>query len=174
MNRLIGDLVDLASIAAGSLALTRELGDVTPIVTEAVDTFHAQALTRSVSIAAEIADPLPAVAFDSARILQVLANLLSNAIKFTQPHGQIIVRAERVGDDLRFSVSDTGVGIPPDQLEAVFERYVQVTKNDRRGVGLGLHISKCIVQGHGGQIWAESTLGQGSIFRFTLPSSRTT
>jgi signal transduction histidine kinase len=169
MNRLIGDLVDLASIAAGSLAVTREVGDVTPIVTEAVDTFQPQALASSVSLAAENAPSMPHIAFDSARILQVLANLLSNAIKFTQPQGRVTVRAERVGDGIRFSVSDTGVGVPPDQLEAIFERYVQVAKNDRRGVGLGLYISKRIIQGHGGRIWVESTLSQGSVFRFTLP-----
>ena len=169
MNRLIGDLVDLASIEAGSLAVTRELGDLTPIVTEAVDTFHAQASASGVSLVAEIAPSLPLVAFDSARILQVLANLLGNAIKFTPPNGHVTVRAERVGDEIHLAVSDTGVGVPPDQLEAVFERYVQVAKDDRRGVGLGLYISKCIVQGHGGKIWAESTLGQGSVFRFTLP-----
>jgi signal transduction histidine kinase len=169
MNRLIGDLVDLASIWAGSLAVTREVGDPTPIVTEAVETFHAQASANGVSLVAEIAPSLPHVAFDSARILQVLANLLSNAIKFTPPKGGVIVRAEHVGDDIRFAVSDTGAGVPPDQLEAVFERYVQVATGDRRGVGLGLYISKCIVQGHGGKIWVESTLRQGSAFCFTLP-----
>jgi signal transduction histidine kinase len=169
MNRLIGDLVDLASIAAGSLTVTREVGNVTPIVTEAVDTFQSQALARGISLTAEIAPSLPLVAFDSARILQVLANLLSNATKFTPPHGRVTVRAERFEDDVRFSVSDTGIGVPPDQLEAVFERYFQVDKSDRRGVGLGLYISKCIVQGHGGRIWVESALGQGSVFRFTLP-----
>jgi signal transduction histidine kinase len=169
MNRLIGDLVDLASIWAGRLAVTRDVGDPAPIVTEAVETFHAQASAHGVSLVAEIAPSLPHVAFDSARILQVLANLLSNAIKFTPPNGGVVVRAERIGDDIRFAVSDTGVGVPPDQLEAVFERYVQVATGDRRGVGLGLYISKCIVQGHGGKIWVESTLGQGSAFCFTLP-----
>jgi signal transduction histidine kinase len=169
MNRLIGDLVDLASIEAGNLAVSREVGDLIPIVTEAVDTFHAQASASGVSLVAEIGALLPLVAFDSARILQVLANLLGNAIKFTPPNGRVAVRAERVGDDIRLAVSDTGVGVPPDQLDAVFERYVQVAKDDRRGVGLGLYISKCIVQGHGGRIWVESTLGQGSVFCFTLP-----
>ena len=83
--------------------------------------------------------------------------------------GQFVVRVERIGDDIRFAVSDTGVGIPADKLEAVFVRFLQVAKNDRRGVGLGLYISKCIVQGHGGRIWAESSIGQGSTFCFTLP-----
>jgi signal transduction histidine kinase len=169
MNRLIGDLADLASIRAGSLAVTPEIGDPTAIVTEAVDTFRAKALAGGVSLVADLAPSLPLAAFDSARILQVLANLLSNAIKFTSPEGQVTVRTERAGDDICFSVSDTGIGVPPDQLEAVFERYVQVAKDDRRGVGLGLYISRRIVYGHGGRIWAESTLGQGSVFHFTLP-----
>lgn len=169
MNRLIGDLVDLASIAAGALAVATEVGDPTPVVTEAVDAFQAQAEASGLSLTAEIAPQLPLVALDAARILQVLVNLLSNAIKFTPPHGRVVVRVEPTGDELRFAVSDTGVGIPSDKLEAVFERFLQVTPNDRRGVGLGLYISKCIVQGHGGRIWAESRPGAGSTICFTLP-----
>ena len=169
MNRLIGDLVDLASIEAGVLAVTREVGDPTTVVTEAVDTFQVQTATAGVSLTAEIVPPVPLAAFDAARILQVLTNLLSNAIKFTPPPGKIVVHVERVGDEIRFTVSDTGVGIAADKLEAVFVRFLQVAANDRRGIGLGLYISKAIVQGHGGRIWAESQVGQGSTFCFTLP-----
>jgi signal transduction histidine kinase len=169
MNRLIGDLVDVASIEAGALAVTREVGDPTTVVTEAVDTFQVQAATAGVSLAAQIVPPVPPAAFDAARILQVLTNLLSNAIKFTPPPGKIVVHVERVGDEIRFAVSDNGVGIAADKLEAVFVRFLQVAANDRRGVGLGLYISKAIVQGHGGRIWAESQIGQGSTFCFTLP-----
>lgn len=169
MNRLIGDLVDVASIEAGILAATREVGDPAHVVTEAVDTLQAQASASRVSLVVEIAPPSSLAAFDPARILQVLINLLSNAIKFTPAHGKVVVRVERIGDEIRFAVSDTGVGIPADQLDAVFVRFLQVTKNDRRGVGLGLYISKCIVQGHGGRIWAESRVGEGSTFCFTLP-----
>jgi signal transduction histidine kinase len=169
MNRLIGDLVDLASIEAGQLAVTCEVGDPTHVVREAVDTFQAQASASGVSLAAEIGSPSSLAAFDHARILQVLTNLLSNAIKFTPANGQVVVHVERSGDEMRFAVSDTGVGIPTDKLEAVFERFLQLTKNDRRGVGLGLYISKCIVQAHGGRIWAETRIGGGSTFCFTLP-----
>lgn len=168
MNRLIGDLVDIASIEAGVLRVTRELGDPTHIVTEAVDGLQAQASAGGLSLAMEIVAPMPNVCFDPARILQVLTNLLSNAIKFTPARGTIVARVERIGDDLRFSVRDTGVGIPPHKLESIFERYIQVTEGDRRGVGLGLYISKCIVQGHGGRIWAESKMGQGSTVSFSL------
>jgi signal transduction histidine kinase len=169
MNRLIGDLVDVASIEAGVLAVTREVGDPAMVVAEAVDTFQVQAAAAGVSLAAEIVPPLSPAAFDAARILQVLTNLLSNAIKFTPAHGRVVVHLERVGDEIRFDVRDTGVGIAADKLEAVFVRFLQVAPNDRRGVGLGLYISKAIVQGHGGRIWAESQVGQGSTFCFTLP-----
>ena len=169
MNRLIGDLVDVASIEAGALAVAREVGDPIHVVTEAVEAFQAQASARDVSLVAEIASPPTLAAFDPARILQVLTNLLSNAIKFTPANGKVVVRVERIGEEMRIAVRDTGPGIPTDQLESVFARFVQVTKNDRRGVGLGLYISRSIVQGHGGRIWAESTMGQGSTFFITLP-----
>src|SRR6185369_11397614 len=104
-------------------------------------------------------------------ILQVLVNLIGNAIKFTPAKGSITVSVERSDDEIRFAVSDTGRGIPENQLQEVFERFLQVEKNDRRGVGLGLYISKCIVQGHGGRIWVESRVGEGSKFCFTIPLS---
>jgi len=168
MNRLIGDLVDIASISSGVLAVTCEVGNPAQVVTEAVDGFRARALASGISLLADIVSSSP-VAFDPARILQVLTNLLSNAIKFTPADGKVVVRVERSGDEIRFAVTDTGIGIPPDKLEAVFVRFLQITNNDRRGLGLGLYISKCIVQGHGGRIWAESTVGAGSTFCFTLP-----
>jgi signal transduction histidine kinase len=167
MDRLIGDLIDVASIEAGTLAVRRELLDAAEIVEEAVQTFQARAALGEISLTSQIVQPLPPAAIDPARILQVLINLLSNALKFTPPKGRVVLRAERVGEDLRFSVSDSGAGIPADKLEAVFERFVQIDA-DRRGLGLGLYISKCIVQGHGGRIWVESTLGKGSTFCFTV------
>jgi signal transduction histidine kinase len=169
MNRLLGDLVDVASIEAGVLAVRREVEDAALVVTEAVDTFQTQASAKKISLTAEIVPPLPIVSFDAPRVLQVLVNLLSNAIKFTPPNGKVVVGVERVAHELRFAVKDTGEGIPRDKLEAVFERFLQLAENDRRGVGLGLYISQCIVQGHGGRIWAESRLGEGSTFCFTLP-----
>lgn len=169
MERLIGDLVDVASIAAGALAVTREVADLTPVVVEALDTFQQRAEVAGVVLTSDVTPPLTGAAFDPARVLQVLTNLLTNAIKFSPAGGRIVVRARRVGEDIHVSVSDQGIGIPADNIEAVFERFRQVRQNDRRGVGLGLYISKCIVQGHGGRIWADSRLGEGSTFSFTLP-----
>lgn len=169
MNRLIGDLVDVASIEAGKLTVTRHVADPVQVVTEAIDTFHAQAQKAGIGIHTEIVPPLSHARFDSARILQVLCNLLSNALKFTRADGKVVVRLEQKADSLQFTVTDNGAGIPADLLDAVFTRFHQVTPNDRRGLGLGLYISKCIVEGHGGQIWAESRVGEGSAFMFTLP-----
>jgi signal transduction histidine kinase len=168
MNRLIGDLVDVASIEVGMLAVRRELVDAAPIVAEAVTTFQEQAVKGQISLSSKIAQPLPLAAMDSARILQVLINLLSNAFKFTPPAGKVVVGVESTDKELRFTVSDSGLGIPAAKLEAVFERRVQVS-SDRRGLGLGLYISKCIVQGHGGRIWVESRMGEGSMVCFTIP-----
>ena len=173
MNRLIWDLADVVSIEAGRLAVTRELGDPSHVVIEAAETFQPAASAGGVSLAAEIVPPPSVAAFDPARILQVLTNLLSNAIKFTPAGGAVVVRVERAGDDILFTVTDTGVGIANDQLEAVFIRFLQLTKSDRRGVGLGLFISQCIVQGHGGRIWAENRDEAGSRFCFTLPAQTT-
>lgn len=173
MNRLIGDLVDVASIEAGALMVTPQLGDPRQIVTEAVETFQAQAAASGVSLVAESTTAPAAIAeLDHARILQVVANLVGNAIKFTPSGGTVVVHLERTEQELCFAVRDTGRGISPDQLESIFERFHQVGKRDGRGVGLGLYISKCIVQGHGGRIWAESRPGEGSSFWFTLPIHR--
>src|SRR5262249_40052295 len=131
------------------------------------------------------AEDLPPVLADGARIGQVLLNLLHNAIKFTPPKGKITVGAERTAKDDEQSVTvwvrDTGVGIGEDDLARIFERFYKVDRSrtksqlpDTRpdmpgGTGLGLAIAKHLVEGHGGRIWAESKLGRGSVFRFTLP-----
>jgi len=170
MRRLVGDLVDVASIEAGMLAVTRVESDAAEVVTEAVDTFQTQGLGSGLSVKAEIIQPLPRASFDPARILQVIGNLLSNAVKFTPSHGSVVVHVERVGDNIVFAVADNGEGIPADKLTAVFERFVQLTPDNRRGgVGLGLYISKCIIEGHGGRIWAENRSSGGTTFSFSLP-----
>jgi signal transduction histidine kinase len=112
---------------------------------------------------------MPAI-FDADRVLQVLINLIANAIKFTPVGGQIRVVCEHVEDTMRVSVSDTGPGIAPEFLEAIFERYRQAAVADRRGLGLGLYIARKIIEAHHGKIWAQSELGKGTTMTFTLPS----
>ena len=169
MNRLIGDLVDVASIHAGTLAVARREQSAAPVVHEAVEMFQAQAAARGINLVTTLVPPPTVAAFDPARLLQVLVNLLGNALKFTPRDGTVEVRVEAEGRELRFSVSDTGPGIPADKLEAIFDRYLQVRSGDRRGVGLGLYISRCIVQGHGGRIWASNGPNGGATVSFALP-----
>ncbi|MBA2540662.1 MAG: hypothetical protein H0V17_13575 [Deltaproteobacteria bacterium] len=168
MNRLIGDLVDVASIDSGKLSITRAEIDMAAVIDEAIDMFQGLANTKTITIETRIPErPLPAN-LDHDRMIQVLANLITNAVKFTPDGGAIVLQADRVAGGIQVSVQDTGMGIAGDKLETVFERFWQVGKNDRRGVGLGLYISRCIVEAHGGKIWAESTPGAGSTFSFTL------
>lgn len=169
MNRLIGDLVDIASIDAGKLAMHAVQGDVAQLVFEAVDALQATASAKGVSLAVQGIQGPWLAEFDHDRLLQVLANLIANSIKFTPRGGSISVHYERLGESFEFCVDDTGQGIPASMLEAVFERFWQAGKSDRRGLGLGLYISQCIVEAHGGSIRAESSPGKGTRMLFTLP-----
>lgn len=169
MNRLIGDLVDVASIDSGKLAVIPAPGDAARLIAEAVDTFQAAASAKGISLQAETGEHPLWAEFDHDRMLQVLANLISNAIKFTSGGGSVRVGGECTGDEVLVCISDTGLGIPDTMLEAIFERFWQVGEDDRRGIGLGLYISRFILEAHGGRIWAESKLGKGSRFCFTLP-----
>ena len=168
MSRLIGDLLDVARIDAGSLAVAPVPGDAAVLVDEVVDAFHAQAVRKGVTLRADGAGSLPCV-FDHDRLLQVLANLVTNAVKFTPVGGAVRVGCERNADRVVFRVTDTGTGIPASSHDAIFERFWQGDDVHRRGVGLGLFISKHIVQLHGGTIRVESAPGSGSTFHVSLP-----
>ena len=172
MNRLIGDLVDVASLDSGVIAMTRERGDARKLVAEAVEMFRAPAAAKHIDLAVEPDGDELLAEFDHERLLQVFANLLSNAIKFSAAGSTITVRAARDGDVLHFVVKDGGVGVREDMLELIFERFWQVSKNDRRGTGLGLYISRCIVEAHAGEIWAESPPGGGTTIHFTIPTGK--
>jgi signal transduction histidine kinase len=171
MNRIIGDLVDVTSIEAGKLLVAPEVRDARALVRESLEAFQAAASAKGLSLHGTFPDGSMRAWFDHDRVLQVLANLVSNAIKFTGDGGTISIGLEPDGGEVRFSVSDTGTGIATDHLSVIFERFWQVTKGDRRGLGLGLFISKCLVEAHGGRIWVESEIGKGSTFRFTLPGA---
>ena len=171
MGRLISDLLDVASIDAGRLSVEPETRDVATLVSSAIEMLQPVAAGKSIRLDAEpLAQPF-AVQADEERILQVLSNLLGNAVKFTREGGAICVRAEPVDSFVRVSVSDTGPGISMEQMPHLFDRYWQAKKDGRLGIGLGLSIAKGIVEAHGGRIWAESTLGKGTTFHFTLPAA---
>jgi signal transduction histidine kinase len=171
MNRLIGDLLDVVSIDAGKLAMHPEPANVVELIDEAIELFGHTAREKNVRLTFKAGDqPLTAVV-DKERLLQVLANLLANAIRFSPSGSAITIEAARAGDGLRVSVLDTGAGVAEEMREAIFERFWQTGTNDRRGLGLGLYISRCIVDAHGGRIWVESNPGGGSAFRFTVPAA---
>src|SRR4051812_21877900 len=169
MNRLIGDLIDVASIDAGKFVVNAVPGDCHALIAEAVDTFQFSASAKDLSLQVKLDHHSPSFDFDYERLLQVFANLITNSIKFTPPGGKIGICSDRQGNDQHFSVTDSGPGIPEAMLERIFERFWQVGKHDRRGLGLGLYISRCIVEAHGGKIWAESRVGEGTTMHFALP-----
>jgi len=170
MGRLIGDLVDIARVDAGKLAVAPTPGNLAVLIAEAADTFQTAAASRGITLESRVdAAPLQA-SFDHNRILQVLGNLVSNALKYTPQGGSITLVGERDDCGVRLTVSDTGSGIPEESLESVFERFTQVGANEHGGLGLGLHISRCLVEAHGGSIRAESKPGAGTRICLTLPA----
>ena len=171
MNRLIQDLLDVARMESGRLAVERVPQPVAPMVREAVESHRSQAEERSLTLTCAAEDDLPIVEADRDRVLQVFSNLVGNAIKFTPPGGTIGVHAECREGEVVLSVRDTGMGIAGEELTHLFEPYWQASRTAHLGAGLGLSIAKGIVEAHGGQIWVESEPGSGSTFWFTLPTA---
>lgn len=172
--RLINDILDIERIESGKVTMTKQSCDIADLITQAIDVVQELADQASVQISVSSRSVL--LWADPDRIVQVLTNLLSNAIKFSPPGSTISVTADSLPSEaaptLLVTVADQGRGIPSDKLESIFERFQQVDASDSRqkgGTGLGLAICRSIVQQHEGRIWAESTLGQGSRFCFTLP-----
>ncbi|MBA3461833.1 MAG: HAMP domain-containing histidine kinase [Deltaproteobacteria bacterium] len=170
MNRLIGDLMDVASIEAGKLALVRSRRDGALLLRDALDAFEEAATQDGIQLSTTCIHEPGVLEVDHDRILQVLTNLVGNALKFTPRGGKIGIAVETREGVVTFSVRDTGEGIERELLGKIFDRYFQSHDIDRRGLGLGLFIAKSIVEGHGGTIWAESEPGLGSAFYFTVPS----
>jgi len=170
---LIDDLLDLARMDRGSLALDLKPVALADVIQRSIDTVRMIAEGRSVGL---VLAPLPSamvpVRADPLRLQQVLWNLLANAVKFTRRHGRVVVRVEREPERFLVSVEDDGIGIPSGELAHVFERFRQVDGSPTRqhaGMGIGLSLARSLVELHGGSIWADSVVGKGSRFTFTLP-----
>lgn len=170
MNRLIQDLLDVGRIESGQLHLNRVLLEPARLVEEIVELNQSLARVGSLSLRGEIHEELPRISADRDRILQVFSNLVGNALKFTPPGGEIVLSASSFGSMVRFSVTDTGCGIAPEDLSRLFRPFWQAERRQRDGLGLGLSIAKGIVEAHGGTIHAESSPGRGSTFWFTIPA----
>ena len=172
MTRLLGDLIDFASIQAGGLSIVRVRAAAHDIVGAAVELFASTAQERELQLSTAVAEGLAPLDCDRDRAIQALSNLLGNAVKVTASGGRIVVSARLRGDDVVFCVEDTGPGIPPEDLPWIFDRYWRGRSAGYRGTGLGLAIARGIVEAHGGRIWAESAVGVGSRFFFALPATR--
>ncbi|HYH81396.1 MAG TPA: HAMP domain-containing sensor histidine kinase [Longimicrobium sp.] len=167
MRRMVMDLLDQSRLDAGGIPVAAQPVELGPILRAAADSQRLVAQQRGVTLAVIDAVPCPVLA-DDARIDQVLGNLLGNALAHTPEGGRVTIAAERAGDQVRVSVSDTGPGIPADVLPHVFDRFFRGAEG-HHGAGLGLSIARAIVEAHGGRIHAESTPGHGATFVFTLP-----
>jgi PAS domain S-box-containing protein len=174
--RLINDILDIERIESGRVKMNKERCSVPDLITEAVNVM--QSLADRSRVTLSVSSLLFEVVADPDRIIQTLTNLLSNAIKFSSAGSTVWLSAELVTERtarpayILFTVKDQGRGIPADQLDSIFERFQQVDSSDARnheGTGLGLSICRSIVQQHDGQIWVESSLGQGSTFFFSIP-----
>src|SRR6185503_16060057 len=155
----------------GQFRLSPVVANVIDVVKESAAQFDELARTHGVTLWLEVpASPIEA-AFDRDRITQVLSNLLRNALHFTGRGGEIIVRAVPQIHAVRIDVTDTGTGISAHDLDRIFNRFQQTAGSHPGGLGLGLYISRAIVEAHGGRIWVDSEPGQGSTFSFTLPTT---
>ena len=168
---LVNDLLDLSKMEAGRMTFEFRRADVSELVEVVIDEFRSLCAEQKVEIRYERPDEATTTMVDPDRIQQVVRNLLANAVKFSPPSGAICVRLRRVGKAMLLSVRDEGPGIPPDEVEAVFDKFVQSskTKSNKGGTGLGLAICREIVGGHKGRIWAENNAEVGCIFYVELP-----
>jgi PAS domain S-box-containing protein len=172
MSRLIRDLLDMASIEAGTLAVECDRVPASHVIADSAAAQKPMAMAASLEFRLDVAKDLPDVWGDRERLHQILENLIGNAVKFTKPGGRVIVGAVERDDSVLFWVSDTGAGIAAEHLPHVFERFWQARKGS--GAGLGLPIVKGIVEAHRGHIWVESVAGRGTTIFFTIPIATVT
>jgi signal transduction histidine kinase len=174
MNRLVRDLLDGARVQSGNaITIVPTSVETAPLISDAVDQFREQARDNGQQLDGEVAEGVQPVLADRDRLLQVFSNLIGNALKFTPEGGRVRIRAEPEREGVvRFSVADTGPGIPAESLAHLFEPFWQARDRATLGTGLGLSIARGIVEAHGGRISVASTPGEGSIFVFNLPVAR--
>jgi two-component system phosphate regulon sensor histidine kinase PhoR len=158
-------------VESGQSDVNRRPVDPAALVRAAAVRLRPQTERAGLELVVDTPQGLPSVMADPTRVEHVLLALLHNSVKFTPPGGTVALRANQEGDQVRFSVEDTGVGIPVEDLPRIFERFYKVDRaRTAGGTGLGLAIAKHVVLAHGGRIWAESQVGQGTAVRFTLPT----
>jgi two-component system phosphate regulon sensor histidine kinase PhoR len=170
LTQMISELLELTRIESGQVPFKIKPAKPCKLVNRAVKRHREQAKRASINLETNCPDNLPRIYADSSRLRQILANLLHNAIKFTPDGGEVNLTVTQYEDVVEFSVQDTGIGIPSDDLPRIFERFYKADQaRTESGAGLGLAIARHLVEAHGGRIWVESTLGSGSTFYFTVP-----
>jgi PAS domain S-box-containing protein len=174
MNQLIQDLLDVSLIEMGQFPIQQARLSGGDLVVEAVETQKLLAASSSIELRLDVGSDVGEIWGEHDRLVQVFDNLIGNAIKFTTAGGWITVGAASNDQEVVFWVADSGCGLEPGDLPRVFDRFWQATRGDRRGAGLGLPITKGIVEAHGGHIWVESTRGRGSTFFFSIPRAHPT
>ncbi|HEX2443126.1 MAG TPA: ATP-binding protein, partial [Vicinamibacterales bacterium] len=172
LEKLMRDLLDLSKIESGEAAPRFASIPAGRLVRDAIEPLRLQVEAKGLKLTIDAPPDLPSVRADRAQIERVLANLITNAARASEHRGEIAVTAEARGDHVAVTVVDHGRGIPKEYLPRIFDRFVQVPNAPPGGAGLGLAISRRIVQAHGGQIAVQSEPGRGSSFTFTLPSAR--
>jgi signal transduction histidine kinase len=169
LHSILNNLLDISQIESGKVEMNFQRVSPHSMVFEALEPFQMDFKDRNVTLGTELQDDLPEVWADTTRMIHVFANLLSNALRYTPPGGKVTVSGKRDGEWVRFSVSDSGRGIPGQYLARVFDQFFRVPDQGKEtGAGLGLAIVKDIVEAHGGTVSVESRLGEGSTFTFTL------
>jgi signal transduction histidine kinase len=171
LARLIDDVLDFQKLQAGKMKFNLQANPIGAVVEEAYTTMQPQAAKSKVDLALDLETALPPAVYDGDRIMQVLMNLLSNALKFTPEGGRVLLSVHRRDEQLAIKVSDTGYGIPKEDLPKLFSRFFRVHRPGKeiKGTGLGLAIVSKIVAGHGGRIEVESELNKGTTFTVLLP-----
>lgn len=170
MNRMIQDLLDVATIDSGHLRIDPSEEQIDELLDRVLEMTRSAAGEREIVLKETLPSSLPPVMVDSTRFIQVLANLVGNAVKFTEPGGSVTITAQSRADEVVIAVQDTGIGIPKNHLPHIFDRHWHARRSARTlGTGLGLAIARGIVEAHGGRIWVDSTEGLGSTFSFTVP-----
>jgi len=176
LNHLVQEILDISNLESGTMKFIPEKTDVTKMVKEIAETMKTFANLKRIKINIDIQKKLPDLMIDQERIRQVLVNLVDNAIKFSPDGSMIHIKARKEKENVLFEVQDSGRGIPKNKQKKIFERFYQVDSGiDRKfgGIGLGLTISKKIIETYGGQIWVDSTEGKGSSFKFSVPLQST-
>lgn len=169
--RLIEDLLDMERVAEGKLHLKMESCSIDEIIRDSIESFVQVAAGKDVNLRALPSKVSTQAICDRDRIMQVLANLIGNALKFTSAGGSVVLSKNLTEAEVKVSVSDTGPGIPEERKGRIFERFAQLGSKDRRGLGLGLYISKMLIEAHKGRLWVQSKVGKGSTFYFVIPKA---